>query len=67
MQYSAKEKADYKGGKAGERRVKKEGVQIVNAMGIIHSMWKILRKCEGGCEARIVRSQEYRVGRSSGS
>ena len=34
------------------------GVQNVNARGTIYSMWIILRKCEGGCEARLVRSIE---------
>jgi len=33
-------------------------VQNVNARGTIYSMWIILRKCEGGCEARLVRSRE---------
>jgi len=35
-----------------------EIVQNVNARGTIYSMWIILRKCEGGCEARLVRSIE---------
>jgi len=33
-------------------------VQNVNARGTIYSMWIILRKCEGGCDARLVRSRE---------
>jgi len=33
-------------------------VQNVNARGTIYSMWIILRKCEGGCEARLMRSIE---------
>jgi len=33
-------------------------VQNVNARSTIYSMWIILRKCEGGCEARLVRSVE---------
>jgi len=33
-------------------------VQNVNARGTIYSMWIILCKCEGGCEARLVRSIE---------
>ena len=35
-----------------------DAVQNVNARGTIYSMWIILRKCEGGCEARFVRSIE---------
>jgi len=37
-------------------------VQNVNARGTIYSMWIILRKCEGGCEARLVRSRADLVG-----
>jgi len=37
---------------------KYEGVQNVNARGTIYSMWIILRKCKGSCEARWVRSIE---------
>jgi len=38
------------------------GVQNVNARGTIYSMWIILRKCEGGCEAPLVRSRPDLVG-----
>jgi len=33
-------------------------VQNMNARGTIYSIWIMLRKCEGGCEARLVRSRE---------
>jgi len=38
--------------------MKDSDVQNVNARGTIYSMWIILRKCEGSCEARWVRSIE---------
>ena len=34
------------------------GVENVNARGTIYSIWIMLRKCEGRCEARLVRSRE---------
>jgi len=33
-------------------------VQNVNARGTMYSIWTILRKCEGCCEARLVRRVE---------